>query len=553
MSSRTADAVALPGARPAITLGEALPFAFAFEARRRRAQEKRAARQLERLRNTLRQCKVLRARLASLCDAASAAAAERDHETDQESPAFERAGRAFVLHAARLSVRARGHHREGKRAGDRSEDVLLSEDETEDARRRNDRDAPRREHDDGFEFVREARAFRLAELALAPRETSRTLARNRNGVSSSAARAVAVLRGAEDPPPAFAAGTLLLELAGGDGSGTPDTPLAFERGFAEPITSAQVPAASIIRAPLRKPLLPRGAAGKNLARSARAEIVAATRAFAAAIAETALPPGRGPLSHDTAPRAFAMCSNETLRRDVVASLVAASVEDAARDDGDVATSAELARVALMETADAEALAGDALVACAECIRRAIAVFTKRSDGTFDSETRAIGTPRGAFPNAFAGQTPEFGLGSDFETENRPEPGTPSNLREEASPFDSFVSERARRTIDEFETFQNLGFVFAVAERAVRRLRAQIARAKLGGRASSNPNAGEPEEETVSVFEERARVGRDAFASAVSAVSFEDDARASVASRLLRARAIRMHSMICIALGQRAGR
>ena len=70
-----ADTLALPDARPAITLGEALPFALAFEARRRQAADRRAARKLDRLKRTLRQCGELRARLAALCDAATAAAA----------------------------------------------------------------------------------------------------------------------------------------------------------------------------------------------------------------------------------------------------------------------------------------------------------------------------------------------------------------------------------------------------------------------------------------------------------------------------------------------
>ena len=52
--SAQANTLALPDARPAITLGQALPFALAFEARRRQAADERAARKLARLENTVR-------------------------------------------------------------------------------------------------------------------------------------------------------------------------------------------------------------------------------------------------------------------------------------------------------------------------------------------------------------------------------------------------------------------------------------------------------------------------------------------------------------------
>ena len=47
--SAPADTLALPDAPPAITLGQALPFALAFEARRRQAADRRAARTFPRI------------------------------------------------------------------------------------------------------------------------------------------------------------------------------------------------------------------------------------------------------------------------------------------------------------------------------------------------------------------------------------------------------------------------------------------------------------------------------------------------------------------------
>ena len=101
--SAQANTLALPDARPAITLGQALPFALAFEARRRQAADERAARKLARLENTVRRCEELRARLAALCDAATRIDAN--------------AARELMLGAARGASRARGEPREGRREG----------------------------------------------------------------------------------------------------------------------------------------------------------------------------------------------------------------------------------------------------------------------------------------------------------------------------------------------------------------------------------------------------------------------------------------------------
>ena len=115
--SAPADTLALPDAPPVITLGQALPFALAFEARRRQAADRRAARKLQRLKDTLRQCGELRARLAALCDAATAAAASGDDAEDaRDGRISANAARELMLVAARGASRARGEPHEGKHA-----------------------------------------------------------------------------------------------------------------------------------------------------------------------------------------------------------------------------------------------------------------------------------------------------------------------------------------------------------------------------------------------------------------------------------------------------
>ena len=116
------------------------------------------------------------------------------------------------------------------------------------------------------------------------------------------------------------------------------------------------------------------------------------------------------------------------------------------------------------------------------------------------------------------------------------------------PSGFFESARARRTLDEFGECQRLGFVFSVAERAALKLRASMNRP--AAETNGPPNG---------VEAARARAALDAARAAAEAATAPDHADGSEASkppesiavRLIGSRAIRLHAMVCVALGRKA--
>lgn len=496
-----------------ITLGEALPFALVFESRRRAGAEKRAARQHARLETTLLECKALRVRLASLCDAAGDVA---DMDDDHGTPERERARRSFMLHAARGAVRA--DPLQGKQRNDLETENQEGEFFVEES------SPTQHDCDDSFEFVREARAFRLAELAMAPPDEAQTKQGTQNtqrkgGMKNSATRALGVLRGADDPPAAFAAGTLLLELVGcevGDGG---DSAHASESTSERHSTN------------LRKPLLPYGVSRVEKAFVAKANVVTAARAFAKTI-----DPLQGVPSASIAPTFGRLVSAEQLKRDVLSALVhtAAPWRDGTntqnknenKQDGEI-TSARLARVALLEMCSLEILAGDALVLCAIRIRDGVVRLREKFAQQNSTQSQGLGVSTTQHLTPPAGDTKD---GMEIDVPKTEE---------------TDCSRRADRTADEFEECQKLGFVFEVAERAARTLRGP----KAGERPVGLVGTGDTE---VSAFDAKARKARDTIAAAAgdSALSAKDKTTTSIAVRLVCTRAIRLHAMTCVALGEK---
>lgn len=526
---------------PTITLGEALPFALVFEARRRAGAEKQAARTREKLKQTLVLCKQLRVRLASLCDAASEAAVEDAGEAGDEdggSHARERARRSFMLHAACGAVRI-----------DVQEGPQTNAGEFGDIEHSPPKQAQANPTDDAFDFVRQARAFRLAELAVAPpvaytvsgtppnNGTQGTSSTKRGGLTAASTRALLVLRGADDPPPAFAAGMLLLELAGCE----------IGSGDYEKIAGGQ----SISK---RKPLVPYGVAPVDAAHVAKANVVTAARAFAATTETRFLKivcgPGvgtgnRGSTHPGSNPFQFRGTGNaDALTQDVLNSLLHTAAPWSGggktqnhETETDEITSAKLAAVALIEISDLESLAGDVLVVCATRIQNGVV----RLCGKQKAEEG-----RGVVGKMTAGDDEAK---TETKMELLPTKPFPEPKKERPTPD-------AQRTLDEFQEFQTLGFVFEVAEQAARRVRGPIERSRAE-QSRARGGAGAGTENVLSVFEEKARAGRDAAAAAARAGDSGGDsgngkAINSVAVRLLCARALRLHAMTCVALGQKPG-
>ena len=601
--SAPADTLALPDAPPAITLGQALPFALAFEARRRQAADRRAARKLQRLKDTLRQCGELRARLAALCDAATAAAASGgDGEDARDGRIGRNAARELMLDAARGASRARGEPREGKPVFEPENRCAACE-------------ARAREASLSFAFVREARAFRLAELALSEdpdREDSRPvgstdkthtaafqrprLERKFHSGLSAEKRATAMLRGADDPPALFAAGTFLLTLVQ---TSAPDDGVSFSfssreepafclsryddhdangrdvptgimpasdgddkkvaEGYADvPTRDARV-VPRVVDAEERKiPSVRNRKRDAPRAKKAEARVVAAARGFARSLehaARTSVSPPDGSSSSPSSPSFFTRDDNaasDALRRDVVASLLAAAapVASPGREENvptdfhcwsassaSAVTSARLSRVALAEVADTDALAGDVLVVCATRIREGVlALRERRRRVTEETEQTA---PSAGFFFRDAESRPEAVSDEKKNTRFREQ-----NDRHDDRHDDRHYATRASRTLDEFGECQRLGFVFSVAERAAQRLRVSNAETNVLSAAETR------DAERNAAF---ARAGLDAARAAAEAATAPDPAEPheSVALRLIGSRAIRLHAMVCVALGRRA--
>jgi hypothetical protein len=110
--------------------------------------------------------------------------------------------------------------------------------------------------------------------------------------------------------------------------------------------------------------------------------------------------------------------------------------------------------------------------------------------------------------------------------------------------DRHYATRASQTLDEFGECQRLGFVFSVAERAAQRLRVSHAETNVLSAAETRDSARN------AAF---ARAGLDAARAAAEAATAPDPAEPheSVALRLIGSRAIRLHAMVCVALGRRA--
>ena len=599
-----ADTLALPDARPAITLGEALPFALAFEARRRQAADRRAARKLDRLKRTLRQCGELRARLAALCDAATAAAASGgDGEDARDGRIGRNAARELMLDAARGASRARGEPREGKPVFEPENRCAACE-------------ARAREASLSFAFVREARAFRLAELALSEdpdREDSRPvgstdkthaaalqrprLERKFHSGLSAEKRATAMLRGADDPPALFAAGTFLLTLvqtsAPDDGgsfsfSSREEPAFCLSRYDDHDANGRDVPTGSVPASdgddkkvaegyadvPTRDArVVPRVVDAEEKkkrnrkrdalnAKKAEARVVAAARGFARSLehaARTSVSPQDGSFLSPSSQTFFRRDDNaasDALRRDVVASLLAAAAPVASPGQKEenvetdfhfgskasacAVTSARLSRVALAEVADTAVLAGDVLVVCASRIREGVVALRERRRRVTEETSRAP-DEGGLF----------FRATETRDAESRPEAVSDEkknarfreqNDRHDDRHDDRHYATRASQTLDEFGECQRLGFVFSVAERAAQRLRVS--------NAETNAAAETRDAERNAAF---ARAGLDAARAAAEAATAPDPAEPheSVALRLIGSRAIRLHAMVCVALGRRA--
>jgi hypothetical protein len=600
-----ADTLALPDARPAITLGEALPFALAFEARRRQAADRRAARKLDRLKRTLRQCGELRARLAALCDAATAAAASGgDGEDARDDRIGRNAARELMLDAARGASRARGEPREGKPVFEPENRCAACE-------------ARAREASLSFAFVREARAFRLAELALSEdpdREDSRPvgstdkthaaafqwprLERKTHSGLSAEKRATAMLRGADDPPALFAAGTFLLTLVqtsapddGGSFSSREEPAFCLSRHDDHDANGRDVPTGSVPASdgddkkvaegyadvPTRDGrVVPRvvDAEEKKIparnrkrdalnAKKAEARVVAAARGFARSLehaARTSVSPQDGsslsPSSQTFFTRDVAAAS-DALRRDVVASLLAAAapVASPGREENvptdfhcwsassaAAVTSARLSRVALAEVADTDVLAGDVLVVCATRIREGVLALRERRRRVTE-ETEQTAPSAGFFFRATETEDAES-RPEEVSDEKKNARFREQNDRHDDRHDDRHYATRASQTLDEFGECQRLGFVFSVAERAAQRLRVSHAETNVLSAAETRDSARN------AAF---ARAGLDAARAAAEAATAPDPAEPheSVALRLIGSRAIRLHAMVCVALGRRA--
>ena len=594
--SAPADTLALPDAPPAITLGQALPFALAFEARRRQAADRRAARKLQRLKDTLRQCGELRARLAALCDAATAAAASGDDGEDaRDGRIGANAARELMLVAARGASRALGEPHEGKHAASLEEEVFATEKTSASPATGATGTAPPRvsrlrcvacgarasEASEAFAFVREARAFRLAELALAATERpdsgrpggsaraassripqfSRAANFSETFSLKGAAEAEALLRGADDPPASFAAGTLLLELVGASHE-SDGRAFSFFSTQSTQVDSEKNPETDTNR-PANQPLsVPFGrGTGAPRAEEATRRVVAAARGFARALERAAAP--RSPGTRDAPgtrvtqrtslvghsggsffrrePASRHAFAGDALRRDVLAALVAAAAPRSGPEPetffglrrnvgarrARAVDPARLARVALREAAATDALAADALALCASRIREGVVALRDRHEPPAALKKNVSG------PETFS--------------------ATGEATGDSREPSGFFESARARRTLDEFGECQRLGFVFSVAERAALKLRASMNRPAVHESTNGPPNG---------VEAARARAALDAARAAAEAATAPDEKikadgseaskpPESIAVRLIGSRAIRLHAMVCVALGRKA--
>ena len=514
--SAPADTLALPDAPPVITLGQALPFALAFEARRRQAADRRAARKLQRLKDTLRQCGELRARLAALCDAATAAAASGDDAEDaRDGRISANAARELMLVAARGASRARGEPHEGKHAAILLEKEVFATENTNasSATRATGTASPRvsrlgcvacgaraSEASEAFAFVREARAFRLAELALAATERpdsgrpegSARAASLRNfslPVKKAPPKREALLRGADDPPASFAAGTLLLELVGASHE-------SDERAHSTQEVYSEKNPEKNSNHPMNQPLLPFGLAGAARARRRRAASSpprAGSRALSSARrrgrpvhATRPVRASRSGRRHPSLPRGTAARSSDASLRDTPSRTTRCGGtywrrsslrrRRAPAPKMETCFSAAFARVARAPSTPrgsrasrsarrrpTDALAADALALCASRIREGVVALRERRGGLENKTTRnaatGTATARDGVCEDVSGET--FFLRGEATGDSNEPSGT------------FFESARARRTLDEFEECQRLGFVFSVAERAAQKLRASM--------------------------------------------------------------------------------
>jgi hypothetical protein len=241
-----------------------------------------------------------------------------------------------------------------------------------------------------------------------------------------------------------------------------------------------------------------------------------------------------------------------LRRDVLAALVATAAPRSGPEPETFFGSrnvgarraravdpARLARVALREAATTDALAADALALCASRIREGVVALRERRGGLEKKTTRdaatGTATARDGVCEDVSGET--FFLRGEATGDSNEPSGT------------FFESARTRRTLDEFEECQRLGFVFSVAERAAQKLRASMMH-RPAAETNGPPNG---------VEAARARAALDAVRAAAEAATAPDHADGSKASkppesiavRLIGSRAIRLHAMVCVALGRKA--
>ena len=229
-----------------------------------------------------------------------------------------------------------------------------------------------------------------------------------------------------------------------------------------------------------------------------------------------------------------------MRRDVLAALVAAAAPRSgpepetffffgSRNVGArrarAVDPARLARVALREAAATDALAADALALCASRIREGVVALRDRHEPPAALKKNVSG------PETFS--------------------ATGEATGDSREPSGFFESARARRTLDEFGECQRLGFVFSVAERAALKLRASMNRP--AAETNGPPNG---------VEAARARAALDAARAAAEAATAPDEKikadgseaskpPESIAVRLIGSRAIRLHAMVCVALGRKA--
>jgi hypothetical protein len=250
-------------------------------------------------------------------------------------------------------------------------------------------------------------------------------------------------------------------------------------------------------------------------------------------------------------------ASDALRRDVVASLLAAAapVASPGREENvptdfhcwsassaAAVTSARLSRVALAEVADTAVLAGDVLVVCASRIREGVLALRERRRRVTEETSRAERSA-GFFFRATETEDAES-RPEEVSDEKKNARFREQNDRHDDRHDDRHYATRASQTLDEFGECQRLGFVFSVAERAAQRLRVSHAETNVLSAAETRDAARR------AAF---ARAGLDAARAAAEAATAPDPAEPheSVALRLIGSRAIRLHAMVCVALGRRA--